>query len=150
MEQSWRKASRSSSLVIDPASGFRRFARAGLLWTRSRPGTGQGGTPIATAQKLDLPWGPGSTLSLELPVILPAAESEVSWPDLSRPLDDYAAALSAAVESPEESAPPEQLVGAGSTVAIVVDDPSRWTPVRDALPIILGRLLAAGVRAEDV
>ena len=35
-------------------------------------------------------------------------------------------------------------------MAIVVDDPSRWTPVRDALPIVLRRLHAAGVRVEDV
>jgi hypothetical protein len=38
----------------------------------------------------------------------------------------------------------------GSTVAIVVDDPSRWTPVREALPILLERIHAAGVRREDV
>ncbi len=38
----------------------------------------------------------------------------------------------------------------GARVAIVVDDPSRWTPVREALPIVLARLHAAGVRAEDV
>ena len=41
-------------------------------------------------------------------------------------------------------------MAAGSTVAIVVDDPSRWTPVREALPIVLKRLHAAGVRHEDV
>ncbi len=35
-------------------------------------------------------------------------------------------------------------------MAIVVDDPSRWTPVREALPRVLSRLDAAGVRAEDV
>jgi lactate racemase len=35
-------------------------------------------------------------------------------------------------------------------VALVVDDPSRWTPVRAALPIVLSRLHAAGVRVEDV
>ena len=35
-------------------------------------------------------------------------------------------------------------------VAIVVDDPSRWTPVRDALPIVLRRLHDRGVRGEDV
>ena len=40
--------------------------------------------------------------------------------------------------------------GPGSTVAIVVDDPSRWTPVREALPIVLKRLHAAGVRPRDV
>ena len=39
---------------------------------------------------------------------------------------------------------------AGSTVALVVDDPSRWTPVRAALPIVLRRLHAAGVRPDDV
>ena len=32
----------------------------------------------------------------------------------------------------------------------MVDDPSRWTPVREALPIVLRRLHAAGVRREDV
>ena len=52
--------------------------------------------------------------------------------------------------APEESPPLEDLVRAGSSVAIVVDDPSRWTPVRDALPIVLRRLHAAGVRVEDV
>ena len=35
-------------------------------------------------------------------------------------------------------------------MAIVVDDPSRWTPVREALPIVLKRLHAAGVRPEDI
>ena len=44
----------------------------------------------------------------------------------------------------------EELVAPGSSVAIVVDDPSRWTPVREALPIILKRLHKAGVRGEDV
>jgi hypothetical protein len=32
----------------------------------------------------------------------------------------------------------------------VVDDPSRWTPVREALPILLRRLHEAGVRPDDV
>ena len=44
----------------------------------------------------------------------------------------------------------EELVARGSTVAIVVDDPSRWTPVREALPTVLKRLHGAGVRPEDV
>ncbi len=33
---------------------------------------------------------------------------------------------------------------------LVVDDPSRWTPVREALPAILARLQACGVKDEDV
>ncbi len=32
----------------------------------------------------------------------------------------------------------------------MVDDPSRWTPVREALPLVLARLQAAGVRDQDV
>ena len=32
----------------------------------------------------------------------------------------------------------------------MVDDPSRWTPIRDALPIVLQRLHTAGVRPADV
>jgi hypothetical protein len=35
-------------------------------------------------------------------------------------------------------------------VAVVVDDPSRWTPVREALPIVLERLRALGVLSKDV
>src|SRR5262249_60717213 len=39
---------------------------------------------------------------------------------------------------------------AGTRVALVVDDPSRWTPVPEALPRVLARLHAAGVAAADV
>ena len=35
-------------------------------------------------------------------------------------------------------------------MAIIVDDPSRWTPVREALPIVLARLKRAGVKPENV
>ena len=42
------------------------------------------------------------------------------------------------------------MVRPAATVAIVVDDPSRWTPVREALPIVLRRLHAAGFDREDV
>ena len=44
----------------------------------------------------------------------------------------------------------ERHIRPGGRVAIVVDDPSRWTPVRDALPIVLRRLHAAGIGREDV
>ena len=49
-----------------------------------------------------------------------------------------------AIDSPVGAARLEEQVAPGSTVAIVVDDPSRWTPVREALPIVLKRLHAAG------
>ena len=78
------------------------------------------------------------------------ADIEVVWPDLSDPLADYAAALEQALDSPLGTERLEQHVGPGAKVAIVVDDPSRWTPVREALPIVLRRLHAAGVGREDV
>ena len=95
-----------------------------------------------------VPWGPDGSLDLRLPFA--GAEVDVVRPALDGPLADYATALEAALESPEESDRLDRQVGPGARVAIVVDDPSRWTPVREALPIVLSRLHAAGVRAEDV
>ena len=84
--------------------------------------------------------GTGSRWSF--PPSWPAAE--VVWPDLSGAIADYPAALGRALDAPEGSARLEDAGRAGSTVAIVVDDPSRWTPVREALPIVLGRLARGG------
>jgi hypothetical protein len=81
---------------------------------------------------------------------LAGAAVEVIAPDLSDPVADYTAALEAALGSPVDAARLEDQVGPGRSVAIVVDDPSRWTPVREALPIVLARLHAAGVRPDDV
>ena len=78
------------------------------------------------------------------------ANIEVVWPDLSNPLADYSRALEQALDSPVGMTKLEQMVQPGARVAIVVDDPSRWTPVREALPIVLRRLHAAGVGREDV
>jgi lactate racemase len=100
------------------------------------------------AGSIALPWGQGSPLRLEVPEAWEMAG--VAWPDLSGPLDDYPAALARAIEAPEGGLTVESAVGPGSTVAIVVDDPSRWTPVREALPILLGRLRASGIRSSDV
>ena len=99
-------------------------------------------TPVA------IPWGAGGTLDLELPPAWPAAE--VTRPDLGGALDDYGAALGRALDEPEGRAGLLDGLGPGKTAAIVVDDPSRWTPIREALPILLGRMQAAGVRDEDV
>ncbi len=73
-----------------------------------------------------------------------------SAPTSPAPLADYPAALASALDGPLGMAKLGEGLGAGSTVAIVVDDPSRWTPVREALPVVLERLRAAGVRREDV
>jgi len=104
----------------------------------------------ASAHAADLPWGPNATLGLELPPGLTGLKLDTLWPDLEAPLGDYPAALERTLDAPEESPPLERLIEAGSTVALVVDDPSRWTPVRAALPIVLRRLHAAGVRPDDV
>ena len=40
-----------------------------------------------------LPWGPGSSLGLEIPDAWKV--DDVAWPDLSDPLDDYPSALHA-------------------------------------------------------
>ncbi len=102
--------------------------------------------------EITVPWGPDGTLELRLPSTgaLAGAGVDVVWPELGGPVADYASALEAALQSPVDSDRLDRLVGPGATVAIVVDDPSRWTPVREALPIVLARLHAAGVRAEDV
>ncbi len=104
----------------------------------------------AHARAVDLPWGPDSTLGLELPPEFRQFELSSFWPDLEGPVGDYPTALERALDAPVESPQLEHQVKAGSTVALVVDDPSRWTPVRAALPITLRRLHAAGVRSDDV
>jgi len=104
------------------------------------------------AREIRVPWGVNKSLELTLPAVgaIAEAELEVIWPDLSDALVDYPAALEQALESPVASARLEHQVAPGASVAIVVDDPSRWTPVRAALPIVLRRLHAAGVGREDV
>ena len=107
--------------------------------------------PDAPAEPIAIPWGDrGGSVGLDLPPAWPVAD--VVHPDLEGGLADYPAALASALDAPEghDARPLGDGLGAGSTVAIVVDDPSRWTPVRDALPVVLGRLHAAGVRPEDV
>jgi lactate racemase len=119
----------------------------------SAPSVGPSGVVVAHGESRDasvipVPWGPDGTLDLRLPFA--GADIDVFRPDLGGPLADYATALEAALESPVDAERLDREAGPGSKVAIVVDDPSRWTPVREALPIVLARLHAAGVRAEDV
>ena len=104
--------------------------------------------PAGKDTPVNFPWGVGGSLELALPADW--REVEVAWPDLSGTLDDYPSSLAAALDAPLGCPPVEAQVKAGSRVAIVVDDPSRWTPVREALPHLLRRLHEAGVRTEDV
>jgi hypothetical protein len=96
-----------------------------------------------------IPWGDGPPLELNPPDGWP--EPDVIQPVLDRPISDYRAALTAALGEPLGGMSPiEAMVTPGSTVAIVVDDPSRWTPVREALPVVLGRLKSRGVLDKDI
>ncbi len=95
-----------------------------------------------------MPWGDQPPVPLELPADWP--EAQAAWPDLDGALADYPAALVRALDDPLGGVALAEGLGPGKTVAIVVDDPSRWTPVREALPILLSRLTAAGVRESDV
>lgn len=105
-------------------------------------------TSIEPGAAIAIPWGDSGRITLELPPAWPAAD--VAWPDLGGAIEDYPGALGGALDALEGGGRIEGQVGPGSTVAIVVDDPSRWTPVRAAIPILLGRLHEAGVRPSDV
>lgn len=94
-----------------------------------------------------IPWGKQDSIPLDLPA---EWSVETTLPDLSGALDDYPSALRRALDGPLGMPGVDALAKAGTKVAIVVDDPSRWTPVRDVLPELLPRLHAAGVRREDV
>lgn len=99
---------------------------------------------------VEVPWGAEGRLALALPPAWSGGRVETFWPDLSGGLVDYPAALAGALDAPLGCARLEDQVRAGSTVALVVDDPSRWTPVREALALVLARLRAAGVAEADV
>src|SRR5262245_26261668 len=101
---------------------------------------------------INIPWGPNNTLSLSLPTSGPLARAiiDIVEPDLQNPLTHYASALCHALDHPIQAHRLEELLAPGSSVAIVVDDPSRWTPVREALPIVLERLHRAGIQYDDI
>ncbi len=97
------------------------------------------------------PWG-DSVLDLS-----PAAsfrfESSRFDPDTSDAIADwstYAEKLHESLDFPLSQAKLETRIGPGTKVAIVVDDPSRWTPTGKAVPIVLERLRAAGVERRDI
>lgn len=104
---------------------------------------------MTLARETTIPWGPEGRLTIALPSDWP--DPEVAVPDLSAPFADYPEALNHALDHPEGNGPTlGALVRKGTKVAIVVDDPSRWTPVREALPIVLKRIHDAGVEVADV
>ncbi|GIW89241.1 MAG: hypothetical protein KatS3mg108_3565 [Isosphaeraceae bacterium] len=105
---------------------------------------------MSSVPKPEVPWGLDCRLELAWPDEWPAPA--VGAPDLSGGFDSsaYPDRLREALDSPLEGQRLEQLARPGCRVAIVVDDPSRWTPVREALPVVLERLHRAGVAPGDV
>ena len=90
-------------------------------------------------------WATGETLDLQLPPEWSVVG--VHPPDLSAPISNYGTAL----ERELSAAPLMREEGRrNNRVAIVVDDNSRWTPVREALRVLLPYLHDAGVRAEEI
>jgi len=103
----------------------------------------------AAPPSIAIPWGDsGATLPIDWPDAWP--DLDIVQPDLSGLLADYPAALAEALDFPLGAPRIEDRVGPGSTVAVIVDDPSRWTPVREALPLLLARLKTAGVKTKNV
>jgi hypothetical protein len=110
----------------------------------------QAHTRTAQPKGIEIPWGRDETLELLPPVEWNVSERDVHRPDTSGKISDYGVSLERGLDGLEHPNRFQDRLGPGSRVAIVVDDPSRWTPVRDALPIVLRRLHAQGVRVEDV
>ena len=95
---------------------------------------------------LRLPYGDGV-----LQVSLPAGSlGEVVRPSDLPALEDPRAEFERALDNPIGSPRLEELVDAGTSIAIVVDDVTRETPVSLMLPTVLDRLHSAGVEASDI
>lgn len=99
---------------------------------------------------IEAPWGPDGRLPLEFPDGWRVGGEAVVEPNLGGTVNDYPAELEGALDAPRESPRLEELVRDGSKVALIVDDPSRWTPVREALPGVLKRLRDAGAAADRI
>ncbi len=108
--------------------------------------------PRADLSPVRVPWGQGSVLELEWSnlAVFRKAQIEIAAPDLSGTVENYAASLASALAVPVGSPPLRALVRPGNKVAIVVDDPSRWTPVQAVLEQVLPLLEEAGVARTDV
>jgi nickel-dependent lactate racemase len=97
------------------------------------------------------PWGE-SRLDLTPPLSM-TPRHESFAPDTSDAYTNesaYTERLESELDFPRNQPKLETRIGPGVRVAIVVDDPSRWTPLRRCLPVLLRRLAAAGVESRDI
>lgn len=99
-------------------------------------------------EPLELPWGRGEALPLRLPPQWRVVACH--RPRVLPPLEDLPAAVQMQLGRPIGAPPLRDLVGPGTRVALVMDDASRPTPIPLLAPLVLGHLLAAGVRPEHV
>ena len=99
-------------------------------------------------QAIELPWGHGETLPLQIPrqwqII---AHSQLVTPP---PIADLPAAIQNGLRQPVGSPPLADLVGPDTGVVLVMDDFSRPTPVQRIAAVVLEALLAVGVRVEKI
>lgn len=66
------------------------------------------------------------------------------------PARDWGCHCRAVLDAPTGAARLRDQVGTGSRVAVIVNDNTRWANTPAFLPILLGKLLAAGVRDRDL
>lgn len=86
-----------------------------------------------------------------LPITIPSENlGEVIRPRAVEPARDALMLIRAAINAPIGTRPLSELVQAGQTVAIIMDDVTRATPAHLIVPLLLELLHAAGVRAEDI
>lgn len=98
---------------------------------------------------LTIPWGAGE-LPLELPPAWNHLALNVASPDLGGAISNYEETLARGLDQPLGLDRLEHLARGANSVAIVVDDPSRWTPIQKAIPLVLERLRAGGVSADRI
>jgi lactate racemase len=71
-------------------------------------------------------------------------------PHVQPPASDPLKLIERAIDQPVGCPPLASLITPGQRVALVVDDVTRYTPVRLVLPQLLRRLAQAGVAAQDI
>jgi nickel-dependent lactate racemase len=91
---------------------------------------------------IGVPWG-GEAIQLDLPANW--SVRGILQPSSLPPVDSVGEEVLRALRQPIGMAGLESLVRPGFRVAIVIDDSSRPTPVKDILPFLLSQLELAGV-----
>lgn len=105
------------------------------------------GTKTAPSTCIKLPQNHRPPLELAIP---DNWLGEVVLPPAVAPAANGPALIAAALTRPIGCPPLAQLAAPGQTIAIIVDDYTRKTPVHQLLPPVLAQLQAAGVHRRDI